>query len=490
MQPLPSIGAPIVASARQRQSNGGRRPHAPRPTRALPLRIRACGTSTSFDLAKSHACDPTRTRLHLFLQHKQKSAFSIPRRAFLTTSTSAVRARVRPLPSTRSAVGLCPRPARRPGYARAHALAGGAHDFVAAGVDAHPIIDTGAHRIAEADAQIPRDGRGLRAYPHPIVTATEEHDNRFVYSPHAFAEAHAAHALATDSNAQRESTFAYNPHAFAAVACRVWPAPGLECAARQRLRVHPAYTPRRYRRARHACPRHLPECAARGRLRVQPTSRYVRTRRACRRCGYECPARRRLRGISSPARTSTMRTLPRIHMARMVRVLPARRRRHGCAARPAVLRACPGLLPASHRRSPAPARKVDGRRRGGGGLSRVVVADHAFSWAHGGVADAGAVWTDDGEGAEHPRVLVVGEAEEGFASSDEEAEDAGYEDDWIVWDAGGNADMDDTSECTDDTEMLHEYEDADACSALLPDENGCAGYDEEDARRFVGMCGV
>ncbi|KAJ6549251.1 hypothetical protein DFH09DRAFT_1366850 [Mycena vulgaris] len=70
-----------------------------------------------------------------------------------------------------------------------------AHGIVAAGVDAHPIIDTGAHRVAEADTQIPRDGRGLRADPHPSVAATEEHEI----------------GLAADSNAQRDSTFAYNP---------------------------------------------------------------------------------------------------------------------------------------------------------------------------------------------------------------------------------------------------------------------------------------
>ncbi|KAJ6549312.1 hypothetical protein DFH09DRAFT_1087063 [Mycena vulgaris] len=389
-------------------------PHAPRPTRALPRRIRARHLHQLRPREAPRLRPHEDPHLHLLPRHKQKPASSVPQRPLphhlhLRHPTFAVRARVRRLPSVLRVRGawVPTAPARRPDYARPHG-------FIVVGVDSHPFIDTGAHRIVEADPQMPRDGRGLRAYLHPIVAATE-HGNRFAYSPHAFTamDAYDAHTLAAHSTAQRESTFAYNPHAFTAVAARAHAAYGLAPVSHAQHDSGFAHTPHIHRAGTDAHGTHALVTSPNGQREggfvysphpntYAPGARVVvAVTNAPRDDGLV--ASRRRRGRPQCARYHG-------HIARMVR---ARLRRHGCAA---VLRACPGLLPASYRRSPAPARKVDERRRGGGGLSRVLVANHAFSWAHGGVADAGAVWTDEGEGAEHPRVLVVGEAEEGFAS--------------------------------------------------------------------------
>ncbi|KAJ6549298.1 hypothetical protein DFH09DRAFT_1320282 [Mycena vulgaris] len=131
-------------------------------------------------------------------------------------------------------------------------------------------------------------------------------------------------------------------------------------------------------------------------------------------------------------------------------------------------------------------------------------AGAAGAWGENG--DGG-----DGEGAGYPCVVVAAaracaqhtrarsDASAGAAAAaawlddgEREAEDAGYADDLMMWEASIDASVDDTSEDTDETETLHEYENADAYSALLRNEDGCAGYDDEDAhaRRFAGMCGV
>ncbi|KAJ6549287.1 hypothetical protein DFH09DRAFT_1502741 [Mycena vulgaris] len=194
------------------------------PTPLLPARP-AAATATPSSVAASQAvavvqdegptptAAPRITRRPLPLPHRPRSRRACP------SAPPPIG------PARKGGVGA----ERRQDYGRPCGFAGGGNGFVVAGVDAYPIINMGARRIAEADAQMSRDGRDLRAYPHLIVTATDKHDNRFVYSPHAAAAADArqaapqtyyAHPIAdhtdgfTSMRSQRcDRGFTYSPHA-------------------------------------------------------------------------------------------------------------------------------------------------------------------------------------------------------------------------------------------------------------------------------------
>ncbi|KAJ6549267.1 hypothetical protein DFH09DRAFT_1281470 [Mycena vulgaris] len=230
-QPLPSIGAafpPIAAIARldshrATEVDGERTLPAIRAlfpaifARAAPVpaTLQGLAPPTVRDAARAPA----------ITARAQPRILPPPADPFPTAPTSAVRARLRPLPAGLRARGRWARPPRaerRPDYTRAQMLQRSydPHGLLAA----HParaaataaFVDTEMLAAADTHAQPHRPQARVTSYEHdsgfaynPHASAGMERDNAFVYNPHTI-----AHHTSRFAVAQRDNGFVYNPHAF------------------------------------------------------------------------------------------------------------------------------------------------------------------------------------------------------------------------------------------------------------------------------------